>query len=272
MAEWYVTRIFQKAWSTTVSDLSFDRPRVIVIKFIVVCITIFVMFSYGWDHLIEDVIGEKLALLIALLAVFPTLLLLNLVVAPSLLQKESDKLQLQSENRIQELENQITDNMPQLVGIVEQFSCGEMAYDRSYLGIMLNLGISNIGRAASIADFYKATVRIEGVEYPLRPQRIGKYGITVENVTITSSDSIFDKTMETAIQPGVKVRGWLFVLAAPCDIPNLNVNLFSKDGNTIEIVFIDVHGREVIIDYTLSAQHEITEFGYYPGSGGDVSG
>ena len=96
----YIKRLVRSAWEVTMSDLGLDNPKRLLLKAIGAVALAFVLFDVGLDNLVDDLIGERWGRLVVLILIFPALFLVNLILTPAKLQKDSD-------NKIRALEADI---------------------------------------------------------------------------------------------------------------------------------------------------------------------
>lgn len=89
--ESYIKRIAQRAWAMTRADVGFQNLRTTLVKLFWVGIALAIMWHFGWQDMIVDRLGDLVVGILAFVAIFVCLFVLNFFSAPPLLQKEADK-------------------------------------------------------------------------------------------------------------------------------------------------------------------------------------
>lgn len=103
---YYFVRLLQSAWGVTMADLSPGKPRIVLKKLAVTVISIFLLYSYGLSGIAKGQIQEVLAVLVAFLLGGPVYFFVNLVLAPSRMQRDADGHITSLEKKIYDAEKQ----------------------------------------------------------------------------------------------------------------------------------------------------------------------
>lgn len=158
------------------------------------------------------------------------------------------------------LEKERENNLPKLVGNIEQLGWGSVD---GLLFIMVNMGVKNLG-APSVADQFSAVMVVEGQRHQMALFFIPDT-VTIHQMVVTKADGLMDKTIVAPIPRGGLIRGWL--RAAPT-IENNHIitdELLKAPGAAVlEISFADVTGARSEALFPFKGKSKVNTNFYYP--------
>ncbi len=144
-----------------------------------------------------------------------------------------------------------------------QATFGNPNNDPSRTFVWITISVLNRG-ASSIAENWQAEAVISGVKRPARLMTIndGTHLTLGQQVQpLNSSDAIYQKTVNTRIETGAQVSGWLCL-----QVDGTTPQTLLSSGNALTVSAEDFRGKRYSVTLPLAAAN-LGDIRYFPGSG-----